>query len=236
MEFALSDAFDAGQAAETYARTGSVTLAPFLQEESAVALHGHLRERNDWKQVLNSGDKLFEFDRATRAGLSGEQSRALDDAVYAGARRDFQFRYETIRVADEDSERVAAGDVLNAFARFLSHGAAREVLRSITGDDGIAFADAQATAYAPGDFLTNHDDDVAGKNRSAAHILSLNPEWRVEWGGLLLRHGEHGQTAEALVPGWNRMTLLRVPQVHSVSEVTRATPFRRYSVTGWLRR
>ncbi|KLI65168.1 proline hydroxylase [Aurantiacibacter marinus] len=228
---------DAAALAGEYARTGRVTIAPFVQPDQAQALYQLLRERTDWQQVINSGaDKIFEFDRTAQAGLDAPQKEALDQAVYAGARHDFQFRYETLRVPDDDTVRAASDDLVFAFARFLSHGPARELLRFITGDAAIAFADAQATAYAPGDFLTRHDDDVAGKHRSAAYVMSLNPQWRIEWGGLFLMHDADGHGADAIVPGFNRLNLFAVPQMHSVSEVTRATPYRRYSVTGWLRR
>lgn len=235
--FSLHPSIDAAALAQAFARDRRVTIAPFLAEEQAEALYGLLRRRTDWRQVVNSGaDKVFELDRATRAGMSSEQARALDEAVYAGARQDFQFRYETVRVPDEEALRRASEDLLFAFARFMSRGPARDLLRIVTGDPAIRFADTQATAYSPGDFLTRHDDAVAGKNRSAAYVLSLNPQWRVEWGGLLLMHGEASQEAQALVPGFNRLNLFAVPQLHSVSEVTRAAPYRRYSVTGWLRR
>ncbi|QZH76085.1 MAG: 2OG-Fe(II) oxygenase [Erythrobacter sp.] len=235
--FSLHESLDAGALAAEYAASGRVTLAPFVKHEQAEALYRLLRERSDWRQVINSGhDKVFEFDRAGQAALTRDQKEALDKAVYAGARQDFQFRYETVRVPDDDSERAASDDLLFAFARFLSHGPARDLLRQVTGDARIEFADAQATAYSPGDFLTRHDDDVAGKNRSAAYVMSLNPQWRIEWGGLFLMHHPDGHAAEALVPGFNRLNLFAVPQMHSVSEVTRASPFRRYSVTGWLRR
>ncbi len=235
--FSLHPGVDAAALARKYARTGRVTIAPFVAHDQAEALYHLLRSRTDWRQVINSGqDRIFEFDRAGQAGLTAEQKAALDQAVYAGARHDFQFRYETVRVPDDDAVRAAADDLLFAFARFLSHGPARDLLRQVTGDDAIAFADAQATAFSPGDFLTRHDDDVAGKNRSAAYVMSLNPQWRVEWGGLFLMHDEAGHGAEAIVPGFNRLNIFAVPQMHSVSEVTRATAFRRYSVTGWLRR
>lgn len=236
-QFRLHEAIDADALAADYARTGRATIAPFLDAEVAEALHRLLRERGDWRQVVNSGaERIFELDRPTRAAMSPEQQRALDEAVYAGARHEFQFRYETVRVPDEDAARAAADDLLFAFARFMSSGAARDLLRKVTGDTAIRFADAQATAYSPGDFLTRHDDAVEGKNRSAAYVFSLNPLWRIEWGGLLLMHDETGHGAEALVPGFNRLNLFRVPQLHSVSEVTRASPYRRYSITGWLRR
>jgi SM-20-related protein len=236
-QFRLHEGIDAAALASEYARHGRVTIAPFLPEEQAQELYVLLRGRDDWRQVINSGaDRIFELDRATQAGLGAEQRAALDESVYAGARHDFQFRYETVRVPDEDAERARSGDRLFAFARFLSSGPARALLRKVTGDAAIRFADAQATAYAPGDFLTRHDDAVAGKNRSAAYVMSLNPQWRIEWGGLLLMHGADGHSADALVPGFNRLNLFAVPQLHSVSEVTRAAAFRRYSITGWLRR
>ena len=66
-------------------------------------------------------------------------------------------------------------------------------------------------------------------------MLSLTPVWRLEWGGLLVMHGEGDEPARAYMPGMNLLTLFSVGQMHSVSEVTRAAAYRRYSVTGWLR-
>lgn len=236
-EFSLDRAINPAALRAEYGRCGRVTIAPFLPQVQAEELYQRLRGRGDWRKVINSGDaKVFELDRATQARLDPEQAQALDTAVYAGARHDFQYRYETIRVPDDDAARADSDDILAAFARFMSSDPARELLRSITGDPAIRFADAQATAFSPGDFLTRHDDDVPGKNRSAAYVMSLNPEWRIEWGGLLLMHDADGCGAGAVVPGFNRLNLFAVPQVHSVSEVTKATPFRRYSITGWLRR
>lgn len=236
MVFTLHEAIDADALAAEYARSGRVTIAPFLADAEAEALHHQLRERGDWRKVINSGaERVFELDRAAQGGMSADQRSALDEAVYAGARHDFQFRYETVRVPDEDAARAASEDPLFAFARFMSSGPARELLRTVTGTAAIRFADAQATAYSPGDFLTRHDDAVAGKNRVAAYVMSLNPVWRIEWGGLLLMHDAQGHGAAALVPGFNRLNLFSVPQMHSVSEVTRAAPYRRYSITGWLR-
>ncbi|WP_299646545.1 hypothetical protein [Sphingomonas bacterium] len=74
---------------------------------------------------------------------------------------------------DDGAARAASTDPLAALATFLSIGAARDLLRTVTGEPTIAFADAQATAYAPGDLLTAHDDRVAGKRRKAAYVLSV---------------------------------------------------------------
>jgi Rps23 Pro-64 3,4-dihydroxylase Tpa1-like proline 4-hydroxylase len=218
-----------------YQAEGMVRIASFLPSDRAVTLHHELRESSDWVQLFNSGDKLFELDRAAQAALDAKRRLDLDAAIYAGARSGFQYRYETIRVPDDEDQRRASGDALARLALDLSSGELRDLFRDITGADDIRFADAQATAYSPGDFLTGHDDQFPGKDRRAAYVLSLTPAWRIEWGGLLVMHGDEEQGARAFPPLFNVLTLFRVPQMHSVSEVSRAAAYRRYSITGWLR-
>ena len=233
--YALGERGDEAELAARFAATGVVSIPRILDEASAIALHALLRQREDWRQVIGGADRLVELDRPTRAGLSEEQRGQLDQAVYAGAREGFQFRYETLRIPDSPAERAASADPLAAFAAWWSSEPALGLLRRIAGAPHIAFADMQATAYSPGDFLTAHDDDVAGKNRVAAYVLNLTPKWRVEWGGLLAFHDESGPEVSALAPAFNRLNLLRVPRRHSVTEVTRAAAYRRYALTGWLR-
>ncbi|MDJ0277952.1 2OG-Fe(II) oxygenase family protein [Sphingomonas sp. 2R-10] len=181
-----------------------------------------------------SGDRVVEFDRPGWAAIPPNRAEALKLAVYAAARAGFQFRFDSIRVSDARYDRDADDTPLGAFVRWMSSPSMLAALRTITGADDVRFADAQATAYAPGDFLTVHDDAVAGKHRRTAYVFGLTPNWRPEWGGLLLFHRQAGKL-RAVAPDFNRLTLFSVPQDHSVSEVTRAAPTRRYSVTGWLR-
>jgi len=235
LTFALDPRHDARELGERYARDGRVTIDDLIESEAALELHRLLRAREDWRQVVINDEKLIELDRPTRAGLTREQREALDQAVYAGARYGFQARYEAIRVPDDAGERAESADPLARFAEWLSTGGMRDFLRTVTGAPDVVFADAQATAYSPGDFLTGHDDAVAGKNRSAAYVSGLTPKWRLEWGGLLMFHEGSGASASGIAPGFNQLNLFRVGQQHSVSEVTRAAAYRRYSITGWLR-
>lgn len=200
----------------------------------AVPLAEHLARREDWRQVLNSGDKVFELDRATRAGMAPDRVATLDAAVHRGAAEGFQFRYESVRVPDDDDARRAAGDPLSEFARWLSSGEMRAFLRAVTGEEHIDFADAQATRFVAGDFLTGHDDAVAGKHRRAAYVFGLTPRWRLEWGGLLMFHAGVDDFT-GVVPAFNVLDVFAVPQPHSVSLVSPAALDARISVTGWLR-
>lgn len=218
-----------------FAACGRVTIGDVLDKSVALDIHSGLRARDDWRQAIISEEKVYELDRPTRAGLSPADREALDQAVYAGARSGFQARYETIRVSDSADERTASDDPLARVAEWLSTGVMRDFLRAVTGFPEMAFADAQGTAYSPGDFLTGHDDAVAGKRRLAAYVLGLTPTWRLEWGGLLMFHEDGDARASAVAPGFNELNLFRVGMQHSVSEVTRAAAYRRYSITGWLR-
>ena len=95
--------------------------------------------------------------------------------------------------------------------------------------------DAQATRYRPGDFLTAHDDDVAGKHRLYAYVLNFTPAWRPDWGGLLAFHDADGHVSEAYTPTFNALNIFRVPQQHAVTQVASFAGAQRLSITGWIR-
>jgi len=233
--FALNPFLDAEALRDEYAREGRIHIADFLAAESARALHACLKSHEGWRLVINQDEKVFELDRVAQAELSPERRQQLDLAVYKGARAGFQYRFETIRIPDSAAERKAMPNVMVDFADFLSSPATLEFLKHVTGDKDIRFADAQATAYSPGHFLTTHDDDVSGKARRAAYVMNLTPAWSVDWGGLLMFQGGDGHVERAFVPTFNALNLFRVPAPHAVSVVAPFAAFRRYSVTGWLR-
>lgn len=234
LRFRLAPDIDVAGLRDRFARDRRVRIQPFLTHDSALALHEHLRAREDWKQVVNSGDKVFELDRATRAAMTATQVAALDEAVTQGARAGFQYRFESVRLPDGNAAPGRDASAIAGFTRWMSSDPVRALVRDVTGCADIGFADGQATAYAPGDFLTGHDDAVAGKHRRAAYVLGLTPAWRAEWGGLLLFHGPDG-AVQGMSPGFNCIDLFAVPQPHSVSLVTPSAPYRRYAVTGWMR-
>jgi SM-20-related protein len=233
--FRLNPALDPEALAAAFAAERRLQIRDFLHPDDAAAIYAECRSREDWRQIVNSCDQVYDLDRPTRAAMSAEQKEALDQAVYAGAREGFQHRYEAIRVPDAEVEREASDDPFAKFALWLSGGEARDFLRGVIGRSELEFADAQATAYGPGDFLTGHDDAVEGKDRLAAYVFGLTRQWRAEWGGLLLFHDTEGDVERGLTPRFNTLNLFAVPQLHSVSMVTRAAPYRRYAVTGWLR-
>lgn len=234
LTFRLSEQLDRDRLAKAYADAGRLHVPGFLHPDDAALLHHSLRTRQDWRLVVSQGERSFDLDREAQAALSPEQRRQLEQAVHAEARYGFQYLYESVRVPDDPAQRLG-GDPLLAFARFMSSPRVLEFLRLVTRQPAIDFADAQATAYGLGHFLTAHDDEVPGKNRHAAYVFNLTPRWRVDWGGLLLFEGADGHVEQGFTPTFNALNLFTVPQPHSVSVVAPFAANRRYSITGWLR-
>lgn len=234
-DFVLQPDLDRAGLAAAFRQNGRVHIPDFLVGDGAERLFRHLRGRADWRLVINQGESLFELDREAQARLAPAESERLETAINKAARDGFQFRFETVRVPDADAERVTDASLLARFAQFMSSPPVLDLLGTLTGTTRLRFADAQGTAYGPRHFLTAHDDEVAGKNRAAAYVFNLTPEWRPDWGGLLMFHGADGHVEQAYTPRFNALNLFAVPQPHSVSYVTPFVPNRRYAVTGWLR-
>jgi Rps23 Pro-64 3,4-dihydroxylase Tpa1-like proline 4-hydroxylase len=233
--FRLNPKLDREQLAQAYRAHARLRIPNFLADGGAEHLLAALEADQAWKLILNQGERVIEIDRPTQAAMHPEQKAQLARALNAGARQGFQYCYETIKAPHADADRATDPTPLNAFARFLSSDGVLDLLRSVTGADDISFADAQATAYGPGHFLTPHDDLAPKQQRRVAYVLNLTPQWNVEWGGLLTFDDDTTRTAEAFIPAFNTLNLFAVPQQHSVSFVAPFAPRRRYSVTGWLR-
>lgn len=236
MKFTLLPRADEAALAARFRASGRAHLAGLLPEPEAAALREALLASPRWQLVFNRGEQLYELDRATRDGLGAERLQTLRAAVHLEGRHAFEYLYENIRVPDDGTP--SRETALDAFAGFLNSEAFLGLARRLVGDDAVVYADCQATLFREGHFLNEHDDDVAGKDRVAAYVVNLTRPWRPHWGGQLQFLGDDGHVAEAFVPTFNALNLLRVPQRHLVSAVSPladpASP--RLSITGWLRR
>ena len=232
---ALDPALDPEEMAAAFARFGRIHVPAFLTEASAQTLHRALAEESLWLCSTTSGGTSIDipvehFDRFTP-----DQAAGFISLAHAEARQGFHYMFDTVRISDA----VTKGELLNpAFADFYAFVNGPEFLDFVwrlTGDDRAVYADAQATRYEAGHYLTQHDDRKPEAGRLYAYVLNLTPEWRSDWGGLLNFIDKDGHVAEAYTPTWNALNLFSVPADHAVSSVAPFAGAARLSITGWFR-
>ncbi len=229
--FAINPELDARALGAEFRRAGHIRIPRFLGS-GAAELYRNLEERGDWTQLVNRELGAHEIAWSQWSAPGSAVRAAIEPEIFERARDGFQYSYAALRVPPLGE--TSDCPVLRAIADFMRQPEVTGFLAEITGIAAPRFVDGQATAYGEGDFLTGHDDDLAGSGRQAAFVLGLTPQWRLEWGGLLMFH-ELGQVDfRGKVPQFNTLDLFAVPVYHSVSMVTRAAPRRRYAVTGWL--
>ncbi|WAT18023.1 2OG-Fe(II) oxygenase [Aurantiacibacter sp. MUD11] len=224
------------RAAEGLSRDGYVRLTGVLHPDTAQALFKNMNEELAWSRVFNEGQRIWDIPPEKVGELEASDIfPQLHRGIMGAAQRGFQYQHDAVRVSDEAAERSERGWLVDQLLEALNSPEWLDVFRQVTADSKVALVDGQATRYMPGHFLTGHDDNVAGKNRVAAYVLGLTPQWRTEWGGQLLFHDADGDVERGLSPKFNVINLFTVPRMHSVAPVSEFAGAPRLSFTGWVR-
>jgi Rps23 Pro-64 3,4-dihydroxylase Tpa1-like proline 4-hydroxylase len=234
---ALDPRLDAEALKAVFGRFGRLHIPDVLRPADAATVADALAGA-PWSRTFLANGKGYDVALADYAATPAEVKAQVETAIAEGGRTGFQFDFDTWRISDElEAGRRHGGPVapLEAVYDLMNSEAFLGFVRRLTGDPRPVYCDAQATRYRAGQFLTAHDDELAGKDRLYAYVLNLTPEWRVEWGGLLLFHDADGHVAEAYAPKFNALNLFRVPAWHSVSQVASYVEKPRLAITGWIR-
>ena len=227
----LNPELDIAELGAQFRRDGHVRVRR-LFTRGAPELYDYLAGHEDWIQLVNHETGAHEVGWQDWRRPGARRRRELESEMFARATDEFQYCYAALRIPGAGE--LEENPVLLALSGLMRGEPMQAMLQGITGLVAPSFTDGQVTAYGQGDFLTGHDDDLAGSGRKVAFVLGLTPQWRLEWGGLLLFHELGGIDCAGLIPQFNTLDLFAIPRYHSVSVVTRAAPRRRFSVTGWL--
>lgn len=234
IELRLNPELDPAPFSAAYARDDYVQVRDLLTAKAAEAIWSVLEGAVDWDLFVSGPAGPEVLGRAALSAMSHEEIARRLGEVDIRARAGFAYRYLgypmiTAYLAGRDP-----GHPLHGLLEFLNTPEVLDFLREVTREPSVIKADAQATYYRPGDFLTLHDDTGVGERR-AAYTLGFSRAWRPDWGGQLLFHGPDGEILRGLQPGFNVLTLFRTPQWHSVAPVAAYAGGKRLSITGWLR-
>jgi Rps23 Pro-64 3,4-dihydroxylase Tpa1-like proline 4-hydroxylase len=205
-----------------------VHIADVLRRESAQRIYRCLREETPWSFLVHKDGKSADL-----TGLTLSDRARLAAGSWEYARDHFAFCYDHHHLSYGLEPYLQSSHYHARVVEFLNSPAFISFMRRMTGMETIAYTEAHATLYRPGDFLTTHNDHLPGKNRFAAYVLNMTPDWRAERGGSLQFLDANGNAAERYVPAFNALNVFRVPQTHRVDRVAPHAGLR-YSITGWF--
>ena len=234
MTLHLSPSLDVEALKGAFAQKRRLRIPGLLDADSAEAVTTAMETFDDWRISVAAGGEMFELPLKDRKAAEPGKQSWIDDVRVDGANARMQYVFDTRRLTVEGLEGQPA-DAVSEVPDFLNSPAFITFARSVTGDDRIDFADAQATRYRAGHVLTAHSDEAAGKNRLYAYVLNLTREWYADWGGALMFFDENGQIVDGYVPAFNSLNIFQVPRAHAVGQVASFAPKDRLSITGWLR-
>lgn len=220
----------------TFASDGRVQVPGVLTEESARVLHDVLATKTPWGLAWQAGR---DGPHAIRAhNLTLERRKIMGQRIGAAmAGGDYAFAYAQYPMLKALQERWDPQGPHDLLLEHLNDGPFLSLVRSVTGRSDLIKADAQATLFGPGHFLSTHDDsDTHAEGRQIAYVLSMCAvDWRPDWGGQLLFLNEDDHVEAGFTPRFNSLNLFAVPRRHMVSAVAPYAPLARYAITGWVR-
>jgi Rps23 Pro-64 3,4-dihydroxylase Tpa1-like proline 4-hydroxylase len=155
--------------------------------------------------------------------------------VAARARQNRGYLYKTYPMIEAYMRGWDPGHPIHLATEFINSPEFLELGRRVTGVSAVNKADAHATFYGPGDFLTRHLDEGEDKERRAAYVLGLTEGWQPDWGGLLLFLKDNQDVREGYLPRFNVLTIFDIKYLHTVTQVSSFAGGGRYSITGWFR-
>jgi len=234
-EVQLNPRLDTRAIAAVYARHGRVHIPSVFPAEVAERIYRAMTEETPWSRVISGTQRHFDLGPGGWEAIAEDKQRELERAVHLQGRSGFAYFYDNFPVADLHESGQYADSYLMRVYDYLNSPSFLPFARTVTGAPAIVRADAQATRYRAGDFLTRHDDLAPEKHRRAAYVFNFTKSWKSDWGGLLQFLDGDGHVAEAYTPAFNALNIVRVPQPHAVSYVSPLAEGARYSITGWLR-
>jgi len=232
----LNPALDLDRYAETYARRGLVQIADVFEPAVAEALERMLAGAVPWRLLMtDSEDKPIHFSPAEAQAMGREKIDALARDALMRARQNRGYLYYTYPMIEGYLRGWDRGHPIHQVTEFINGPEFLGLGRRVTGVAGITKADAHATAYHPGHYLTRHLDYGEDHERRAAYVLGFSRGWQPDWGGLLLFLNEKQDVTEGYLPRFNVLTVFDIKYLHTVTQVSSFAGGVRRSITGWFR-
>lgn len=233
----LNPLLDTPSLKQMLAEKTRLVIPHFFQDDYAERIFHCLSNDVPWQIAFRDEEKNQVLERQQLEMMTPQQRAHLNQQIVEMAKHRYQFMYNRYPMVESVLAGKNPGLFLNEVVEYINSRGYIEFLQNLTGDSEIRKCSAQATWYAPGNFLNYHTDvNPDNEDRRFAYVLNFSKDWRVDWGGLLqFVDQENNQIIDTFSPQFNALSIFKVPQGHTVSYVAPYAMKPRFSITGWLR-
>jgi len=242
LELRLNPALDAAEWAERYARDKLVQIPDVFEPDLANAIEAVLQRSVSWRMVFAEadpsapgGERVVKLTQQDMAAMGRDAIGRRIATVMERARDNYGYLYNAYPMIEAYTSGWDAGHPIHQLTEFVNSPEFLDFGRQVIGVPSVTKADAQATLYARGHFLTRHVDEGHGNERQAAYTLGFTRNWQPDWGGLLMLLDGNLDIERAFLPRFNMLSIFDGRRVHSVSAVSPFAGAGRYQITGWFR-
>jgi len=216
--------------------TNNHTVVPdILRPDIAEKITDCLMKEVPWEIAFRQGDKDVVVSQQDVRSWTAEQNATFHKNLIKQAREKYQFYYNRYPMIEAYIKGQNSGLFLHKVTEFLNGEDFLKFSHHITGDLEIRKAEPHASCYVTGNFLKLHDDHSSPEqDRRYALVFNFSKNWVSDWGGLL-QLVEDNKVIETVVPTFNSVSILRLPQPHQVSYVAPYAAAPRFAITTWLR-
>jgi SM-20-related protein len=243
MNISLNHTLDLETLSSAFAKQGRLRIENFLTEESAAYIADNLKNNTPWHLVHSDDNGLpVRYNPNQLAHMSSQQLEIISAQLKQDA-HNYKYTYKFFPIIDAiKANEIDKTSMLFQLANFLNGTEFIALSRKLTDTNTLVKVDPQASLYEAGHFLTTHDDSNYQRaandtsTRRFAIVLGFTKDWSWDWGGQTSFFDNSDAIAsESWKPGFNVLTIFRVPTLHCVNYVAPFAGHGRYSVTGWLR-
>ena len=225
----LNPDLDIGALAADWRVDERLRIADILPSDYADEMRLTLEKQVQFNVVLARDGKMAAIAPEQLNQLSQENRQQLQQQMMQDAQKGVGYFYHGHHLNQTTNE------ALKEFLKRLNAPGTIDTIKKLTGIQDITHADAQATQYIPGHYLTRHRDVIEGESRRLAYVFNLTPKWHPDWGGLLQFYEEDGTPRDAWAPAMNVLSIFDVRHIHAVTYVTPFAGAARHAITGWFR-
>jgi SM-20-related protein len=236
VNIAINPALDPAVLNQAFREKGRLQVPDFFDRASAEYLYQLLQENETWYLTYNEGQENYESSLAEFRALSPDQQRQFMAQINQRAGSGFQYVFNQYYITQAIELGEQPGHPMHQMQEFMNRESTLAFMSALTGQNDIRKADSYASWYAPGHFLTQHDDLHSKHDRVAALVFSMTRGWNRNWGGHLAFFDELGNIEDAYVPSFNTLNIFLIPQKHAVQLVAPFARERRTSYLSWLHR